>query len=132
MASAFAMAEIAARYYYSDDTLLRMGPYTFEGGKTLHLTVGIGSGAFRHPNDPPNVMWTIGDRGPNLACDEMKHITGVELGTCGEVRNGRVYPTPPYAPSIGRHLPCHRRDHAEGSQRPPAQRPAQPFEDSND
>jgi hypothetical protein len=24
-----------------------MAPYTFEGGKALHLTVGIGSGAFR-------------------------------------------------------------------------------------
>ena len=104
MAGASAMAEVTARYHYSDDTLLSMGSYTFEGGKTLHLTVGIGSGAFRHPNDPPNVLWTVGDRGPNIACDEMKHIAGVELGACGEVRNGRVYPTPAYAPSIYRVL----------------------------
>ena len=81
-----------------------MGSYTFEGGKTLHLTVGIGSGAFRHPNDPPNVLWTVGDHNPNIACDEMKHIAGVEPGACGEVRNGRVYPTPAYAPSIYRVL----------------------------
>ena len=34
----------------------------------------------------------------------MKHIAGVEPGACGEVRNGRVYPTPAYAPSIYRVL----------------------------
>jgi Esterase-like activity of phytase len=104
MAGTAATAEIVVRYHYSDDTLLSMGPYTFEGGKTLHLTVGIGSGAFRHPNDPPNVLWTVGDRGPNIACEEMKHIAGVELSACGAVRNGRVYPTPSYAPSIYRVL----------------------------
>ncbi len=41
--------EIGIRTYRSDDTLLRIGPYAFEGGKTLNLTVGIGSSAFRHP-----------------------------------------------------------------------------------
>ena len=78
-------------------------PYAFEGGKTLNLTVGIGSSAFRHQDDPPNVMWTLGDRGPNIACSECKELTGVELG-CGEVKGGRVYPTPSYAPSIYRVL----------------------------
>src|SRR5215475_6602024 len=84
-----AWAEIAVQYYYSDDTLLSMGSYTFEGGKTLNLTVGIGSGAYRHTSDPPHVMWTIGDRGPNIPCDEMKTIAGVALDACREVRNGR-------------------------------------------
>jgi hypothetical protein len=63
--------EIEARYHYSDDTLLRIGPYSFSGGKALSLTVGIGSAAFRHPSDPPNILWTLGDRGPNIVCDEM-------------------------------------------------------------
>jgi hypothetical protein len=102
MAGVVAAAEMAVQYYYSDDTLLSMGSYTFEGGKTLNLTVGIGSGAFRHASDPPHVMWTIGDRGPNIACDEMKTIAGVALDACSEVHNGRVYPTPSYAPSIYR------------------------------
>ena len=101
-AGAAAAADIQARFLYSDDTLLRIGPYAFEGGKTLNLTVGIGSAAFRHPNDPGNVIWTVGDRGPNIACSEMKEIAGVELAACKEVRNGRVYPTPSYAPSIYR------------------------------
>jgi hypothetical protein len=99
-----AAADIQARFLYSDDTLLRIGPYAFEGGKTLNLTVGIGSSAFRHPSDPPNVIWTLGDRGPNIACSEMKEITGIELAACKEVKNGRVYPTPSYAPSIYRVL----------------------------
>jgi len=97
-----AAADIQARFLYSDDTLLRTGPYAFEGGKTLNLTVGIGSAAFRHPNDPPNVIWTLGDRGANIACSEMKEIAGVELAACKGVRNGRVYPTPSYSPSIYR------------------------------
>jgi hypothetical protein len=99
-----AAADIQARFLSSDDTLLRIGPYAFEGGKTLNLTVGIGSSAFRHPSDPPNVIWTLGDRGPNIACSEMKEIAGVELAACKEVKNGRVYPTPSYAPSIYRVL----------------------------
>ncbi len=95
-------ADISARYYHSDDTLLGIGPYTFEGGRTLNLTVGIGSGAFRHPNDPPTTIWTIGDRGPNIACDDVKAIAGVDFPACREVTNGRIYPKPSYAPSIYR------------------------------
>src|SRR5215470_12346661 len=55
-----ASAQVEARIHTSDDTLLRLGSYAFEGGETLTLTVGIGSGAARHPNDPPNMIWTIG------------------------------------------------------------------------
>jgi hypothetical protein len=94
-------ADVTIRTYLSDDTLLRIGPYTAEGGKTLNLTVGIGSSAFRRPTDPPNMIWTLGDRGPNIACSDMKEMTGVEL-TCREVKNGRIYPTPSYTPSIYR------------------------------
>ena len=55
--------------------------------------------------------------------------------SCGEVKNGRVYPPPRYTPSIyrvhaarRRHVPCHRRHHAQGPRRPSAQRHAQPAE----
>ena len=101
LAGPAAASDVTVRTYLSDDTLLRIGPYTAEAGKTLNLTVGIGSSAFRRPNDPPNVIWTLGDRGPNIACSEMKEMTGVEL-TCREVKNGRIYPTPSYTPSIYR------------------------------
>jgi len=102
IAGAAAANDIQAKYHYSDDTLLRLGQFTFEGGKTLNLTVGIGSGAWRGPGDPPNVIWTVGDRGPNIACSEMKSIAGTGFAPCKGVRNGRVYPTPSYAPSIYR------------------------------
>ena len=96
-----AYGDIAISYLTSDDTLLRLGSHTFVGGKTLNLSVGIGSAAFRHSDDPPNVIWTVGDRGPNVACGDMMEVAGVTL-TCSEVKNGRVYPLPPYAPSIYR------------------------------
>lgn len=102
LASHAAAADITIREYASTDTLLTLGTYAFEGGKTLDLTVGIGSGAFRGPNDPPNVIWTVGDRGPNFTCAEAKTVTGVTPAACNEVKNGRVYPTPSYAPSIYR------------------------------
>jgi hypothetical protein len=102
-APAFA-ADIQARYHTSDDTLLRLGEFAFEGGKTLNLSVGIGSGAWRGPNDPLNVIWTVGDRGPNIACSEMKSIAGMDFAPCQGVKNGRVYPTPSYTPSIYRVL----------------------------
>jgi len=93
--------DLSIRTYVSDDILLRIGPYSFDGGKTLNLTVGIGSSAFRRSDDPPNVMWTLGDRGANIACSDMKETTGVEL-SCREIKNSRIYPTPSYAPSIYR------------------------------
>jgi hypothetical protein len=98
-----AAADITARTYHSDDTLLQIGPFDFDGGKTLKLTVGIGSGAFRRPDDAPDLIWTVGDRGPNIECKDMKELTGVTAG-CREIKNSRVYPTPSYAPSIYRVL----------------------------
>ena len=52
LASYATAADITIREHLSNDTLLTLGTYSFEGGKTLNLTVGIGSGAFRGPNDP--------------------------------------------------------------------------------
>lgn len=51
LAGPAAASDVTVRTYLSDDTLLRIGPYTAEAGKTLNLTVGIGSSAFRRPND---------------------------------------------------------------------------------
>ena len=102
IAGPVAAEDIQTKFYTSDDTLLRIGPFTFEGGKTLNLTVGIGSGAWRGPKDPANVIWTVGDRGPNIACSEFKGVVGMEFAPCKGVQNGRVYPTPSYSPSIYR------------------------------
>src|SRR5688572_27157259 len=99
-----AASDISTRDYRSDDTLLRMGPYRFDNGRIVNLSVGIGSGAFRHPDDPPNVIWTVGDRGPNIACGEFKQIAQMEMPACRETKNGRIYLAPSYAPSIYRVL----------------------------
>jgi hypothetical protein len=97
-----AASDISTREYRSDDTLLLMGRYRFDNGRTVNLSVGIGSGAFRHPDDPPNVIWTIGDRGPNVACGEFKQVAQMELPACRDTKNARIYLAPSYAPSIYR------------------------------
>lgn len=82
---------------------LSLGSFAFEGGKTLALSIGIGSAAFRGPNDPPNVVWTVSDRGPNIACSDAQRVTGLAReAICAAARNGRIYPIPHYAPSIYR------------------------------
>ena len=53
MAAPAAAEDITIRNHRSDDTLLRIGPFAFAGGKTLNLTVGIGSSAFRRPTIRP-------------------------------------------------------------------------------
>ena len=70
-------------------------------GQTVNFTHGIGSAAFRHKSDPDNVIWTGGDRGPNMTCSEAEKLLGKETADkCRTVRNGRIYPTPDYAPTI--------------------------------
>jgi hypothetical protein len=87
----------------SDDPGLLMPPVVAPDGRTLSYSVGIGSSAFRHRSDPPNVMWTVGDRGPNMTCGEATRLLGAwSRPACEAVRAGRYYPTPEYAPSIYR------------------------------
>lgn len=97
-----AASDISLRDYRSDDTLLNMGRFRFDNGRTVNLTVGIGSGAFHHPDDAPNVIWTVGDRGPNLTCGDLKSIANTDIPACRDVRNARIYLAPSYAPSIYR------------------------------
>jgi hypothetical protein len=86
----------------SKDPALAMAPIR-GNGKTFNYTLGIGSGAFRRPTDPANVIWTVGDRGPNMTCAEAERLLGPETKpACERVRNGRYYPAPGYVPSIYR------------------------------
>lgn len=104
LSTAAVASDISVRELRSDDTLLNLGNHRFDNGRTLNLSVGIGSGAFHHPDDPPNVIWTVGDRGPNVTCGDFKSIAKMELPACRETRNGRVYLTPSYSPSLYRVL----------------------------
>ncbi len=101
-AAAATASDISIREYRSDDTLLNLGRFQFGKGRTLDLSVGIGSGAFRHADDPPDVIWSVGDRGPNFACNEAKAIARFEFPACRDQPAGRIYLAPAYAPSIYR------------------------------
>jgi hypothetical protein len=100
-ASAFAAHAIDVQSLISNDPALKLPPITMSGGKVLHYTVGIGSGAFRHPSDPANVIWTVGDRGPNMTCGGAKKFLSADIAAlCKKLKAGRVYPMPAYTPSI--------------------------------
>jgi hypothetical protein len=89
--------------YTSADSILNLRKVSFEGGKTLDLSVGIGSGAFRAKGDPDTVFLTISDRGPNFTCGDAEDIIGVKGDKiCGDIKRGRIYPVPEYNPSIYR------------------------------
>jgi hypothetical protein len=89
------------RILTSTDPALNMKPLQLPGGKTAVYTVGIGSGAHRRPSDPADVVWTVGDRGPNATCGQSRELWGAEAAeSCGKLKSGRVYPTPDYVPSI--------------------------------
>lgn len=93
----------AVEVFESRDPALRLGEVAFEGGRTLDLSVGIGSGAFRRADEPGNEFWTVSDRGPNFACGDAEGITGISGDQfCAGVERGRIYPFPGYSPTIYR------------------------------
>lgn len=87
----------------STDPSLEWRSVTLPGGKRIDHTLGIGSAAARHRTDPPDIVWTAGDRGPNMTCSEAPAIVGEDIAAmCRKLSNGRIYPTPTYTPSIYR------------------------------
>jgi hypothetical protein len=87
----------------SDDPLNAWRTVTTPEGKTMSFTVGLGSGAFRHPADPADMIVTVSDRGPNFTCEAAKTIIGeTSQPLCQDVKRARFYPTPNYSPSIYR------------------------------
>jgi hypothetical protein len=107
-----AMAAPEVMVLTSEDPMLRLGRFTFPGGKTLDLSVGIGSAAYHRPGDPADIVYTLSDRGPNIACSEAEAFTGLARNTiCAEDRQGRIYPVPGYSPTLYgvRLLPAEKR-----------------------
>lgn len=85
----------------SSDPALKLPSIAMPDGRILNYSIGIGSGAFRHPSDPANVIWTVGDRGPNMTCGGAKKLLGKEIADkCKAHKRGRIYPLPSYTPSI--------------------------------
>lgn len=109
-ASIASAQEIVATYEPApNDPALDLGSYQHPaGGNTLTLFGGAGSGSYRGPGDPPNILWTVGDRGPNFTCADAETVLGISRNLAcpaDPARGvnagvGRLYPRPDYAPSI--------------------------------
>ena len=82
---------LETRGFTSSDPALKGRTVILPSGKNLETSVGIGSAAFRHHSDAPNVFWTAGDRGPNMTCAEAPAILGDDVAAmCRKLVNGRV------------------------------------------
>lgn len=100
-AAVSAKADDNIRIYTSADPILKLGTVPFAGGRTLELTVGIGSAAFRHPSMPANIFQTASDRGPNFTCKAGAGLTALsQKQLCGSMKKARIYPVPEYASAI--------------------------------
>jgi hypothetical protein len=85
----------------SSDPALKLGEAAFPGGKTLDLSVGIGSGAFHAPADPANIIYTVSDRGPNIDCSDAEKLVGLSIDQiCKGDKAGKIFATPDFVPSI--------------------------------
>ncbi|MEO5728327.1 MAG: esterase-like activity of phytase family protein [Byssovorax sp.] len=85
----------------SHDPSLKLGDVDFPGGKTLHLSIGFGSGAFHAAGDPENILYTVSDRGPTIHCDDAEATVGVHMDQiCNGDRSGKVFAVPGFVPSI--------------------------------
>ncbi len=73
---------------------------TFPSGKTMPLTVGLGSGAYAMPGQPDRI-WTITDRGPNIDCALAEKYTGSDTkAMCGGDKSAKIFPVPDFTPTI--------------------------------
>lgn len=101
MILAMAAGTLAGCKLHSGEVQLHesLGNVAFDGGNTLNLSTGFGSGAYHRPGDPSNVFWTITDRGPNIACNETAAIIGI-ADFCGSDDAGKVFPLPDFTPTI--------------------------------
>lgn len=94
---------IEAQLLTSHDPALAWKAVSLPSGTTANYTLGIGSAAFRHRDDPPDTIWTAADRGPNMTCSEAAPLVGEgPAAACKKLKNGRIYPTPDYTPAIYR------------------------------
>ncbi|HEV8391316.1 MAG TPA: esterase-like activity of phytase family protein [Dongiaceae bacterium] len=99
--TAIARADEAVKVLESMDAKLQLGQVTFAGGKTLDLTIGIGSALFHMPGDPADEFYALTDRGPNIDCSASEKITGVPTAqACAGDDKAKLFPRPDFVPSI--------------------------------
>lgn len=61
----------------------------------IHISNGIGSGAYHVPGEPENWIYTITDRGPNIKCKDAPELLGQAV--CD---SGKIFPLSQFAPAI--------------------------------
>lgn len=67
----------------------------------LRVTLGVGSGLARAPGDPPNRLWAIGDRGPNLKIKAAVKDYGLDhLERLADIEGAKIMPSPDLGPTI--------------------------------
>jgi Esterase-like activity of phytase len=54
-----------------------LGEIDLPGG-TMRFRSGFGSGLSRRPDDPPGILWAIGDRGPNIKVKDAVELYGLD------------------------------------------------------
>jgi hypothetical protein len=101
--AAAANAGDMVKVFEGKDAKLQLGKVEFAGGKTLDLSVGVGSGLFHVPGDPADEFYGLTDRGPNIDCSASEEITGVPTAqACGGDDKAKLFPRPDFVPSIGK------------------------------
>ncbi len=94
-----ALAGPRAVFYALPD--LSMGQVSFPGGKTLDVSLGIGSSAYHRPSDAPDVFYAMSDRGPNIKCKSAKETTGLDVNVmCQGDKKSKIFPMPDFQPVI--------------------------------
>ena len=99
--AATARADGTLKVLESMDAKLQLGQVEFAGGKTLDLTIGIGSALFHMPGDPTDEFYALTDRGPNIDCSASEKITGIPTAqACAGDDKAKLFPRPDFVPSI--------------------------------
>jgi hypothetical protein len=85
------------RLHYSDEELAAL---ELPGG-CLRITRGLGSGLSRNPLDDPGLLWSVGDRGPNLKVPRAVDHYGLKhLEPFRNMDGVKILPFPDIGPAI--------------------------------
>lgn len=67
----------------------------------LEMVAGFGSGLARRAGDPPDTLWAVGDRGPNLKPDVAFDLYGLRLaGPHQAIDGAKIMPRPDIGPAL--------------------------------
>ena len=70
---------------------------------TMRLTRSLASGLCQSPNDPADIFWGVGDRGPNIKPDAAADRYGTEhLRPLGAIDGAKIMPLPSTGPALAR------------------------------